>query len=72
MPVGEFLGFDIWASHFSLETYVHEQVDGMPIATSLSQLRKMIGIVNVVRPFVLRLDKVLTPLLDQLSLPGSA
>ena len=66
-----FLGFDVEPGRFSLKSYVRKQVEELPVATSLSQLRKMIGIFNFVRPFVPRLDRILSPLIDQLSLSAS-
>lgn len=65
----QFLGYDISPGTFSLQTYVNKQKSQLPTAVSKRELRKIIGIFNVVRPVCYNLANWIQPLLDALKNP---
>ena len=58
----KFLGFDLESGSFHLSSYVRDQMAQLPKATTTTQIRRMLGIFNVLRPVCPDLAKHLEPL----------
>lgn len=52
-----FLGYDVLAGEFSLNTYVQEQKEKLPGVSSKSEIRRVLGVLNLCRGSFLDLDK---------------
>lgn len=66
-----FLGYDIEGGAYSLESYIAKQQERLPTATTRTQLRKMLGVFNVLRPTCPGLSQILEPLQRELSKEAS-
>jgi len=67
-----FLGFDIENGQYHMTSYIEEQCQNLPTATSLTQIRKFLGIFNVLRGVCPMITDLVYPLQHQLSLPPEA
>lgn len=61
-----FLGFDIHATQFILDTYVEAQRKRLPSVSSRGEIRKLLGIFNLCRQTCPGLARVLKPMQDEL------
>lgn len=67
VPTLKFFGLDINRGSISVATYIQKQRENFPESNRVRDIRKLIGIFNVARPFCVHLASWLEPLQKQLT-----